>query len=86
MSHKTHSITLALSDDEYFILWCHTEHKHTGGPCPMNAFFKEAAFGYMTKYPIPADKKPELVKRFMLEHPDAKAVQLLALPGRYNDE
>ena len=86
MSHKDHKITLRLSDEEYFILWCYTEHKHIGGPNPMNAFFKEAAFGYMTKYPIQDARKPELVKRFILEHPDAKAVQLSALPGKYKDE
>lgn len=84
MSHKPHKFTSHFSDEEYFVLWCYTEHKHIGGPNPMNAFFKEAAFGYMTKYPVPADKKDELVKRFIDEHPDAKAVQLSALPGKYN--
>ena len=85
MSSKNHKITLRLSDEEYFVLWCYTEHKHIGGPNPQNAFFKEAAFGYMTKYPIPMDKKSELVKRFMDEHHNAKAVQLSSLPGKCDE-
>lgn len=82
MSIHNHHYKFGLTDEEYFIAWCYARHYHVGGRDPVIAFLLEKAFSWMTRYPIKEDEKTELVKQFMQEHPNAKAVRLSALPGK----
>ena len=78
-------VSFALTEDEYRELWIYTQHRHVGGSNPIAAFAKEAVFGFVAKYPLPEAKRAALESKYDEGLADARAVQLSANGGLFND-
>jgi hypothetical protein len=68
-------ITFKLDADEHREMWIYAAYRHVGGRSPIDSFAKEAAFAWMSKYPIPEVKRAQLEAKYKEAFPEAQAVQ-----------